>query len=68
MPEKLLEFERAKDNWIAEKIRQQNLAYTAIHQYEAGLITYTECQSIVFNSFQRITGKFISEFQAGKFF
>lgn len=67
MPRKNKSFEEIMNDFMAVKIKAQDGAYTAISQYEAGLITYAECQSIVFNSFQRITGEIIREFSQERF-
>lgn len=68
MPNKCIEFERAKNEFWSEKIAQQNLAYSAIFDYNSGEIDYASCQTIVFNCFQNISRVFITEFVAEKFF
>jgi hypothetical protein len=44
------------DEFMRKKMKAQNASYSAIFNFNEGLINYAECQQIVFNSFQEITG------------
>jgi hypothetical protein len=68
MKEKIREFEESFDRFMRKKILAQDAAYTAIFNFNEGLINYAECQGIVFNAFQEITGTMLTEFKASKFF
>ena len=65
---KKLDFEQAKNEFWSEKIAQQNLAYSAIFDYNAGKIDYASCQTRVFDCFQNISRVFVQQFAAEKYF
>jgi hypothetical protein len=56
MTEKTLNSYEKIDEFMRKKIKAQDASYTAIFQFNEGLISYAECQQIVFNCWQEVTG------------
>jgi len=67
MPKEKKDFEEIMNQFMQVKIKAQDASYGAIFDFNAGNINYAECQGIVFDSFQKITGEVIREFSQKRF-
>lgn len=68
MKEKIKRFLRATEELVRAKYQAQDHIFLTIEQYKDGLITYEECQYIVYTYMQGIHGVFLREFKADRFF